>query len=175
MHAYKYALALTAAGALGLGGFLSTPALSGTAESKNEAEHLAKLSAADFEIFMHRDWKRFKESHSEDVLVHWPDGHTTRGLASHTDDIKRLVEYAPDIRVLKHDVEFAKAEWTAVVGVLQGTFTAPMQLPGGGQIAPTGRQFTITMCTLGRWKGGVMVEEYVFWDNATLLKQMGIS
>jgi hypothetical protein len=30
------------------------------------------------------------------------------------------------------------------------------------------------MCTVGYWKDGVMVEEWLFWDNATYMKQIGI-
>jgi hypothetical protein len=31
------------------------------------------------------------------------------------------------------------------------------------------------MATLGHWnKQGVMEEEYLFWDNATLMKQIGV-
>jgi len=31
------------------------------------------------------------------------------------------------------------------------------------------------MATLGHWnKQGVMGEEYLFWDNATLMKQIGV-
>jgi hypothetical protein len=30
------------------------------------------------------------------------------------------------------------------------------------------------MCTVGHWKDGVMTEEWLFWDNATYMKQIGI-
>jgi hypothetical protein len=30
------------------------------------------------------------------------------------------------------------------------------------------------MCTVGHWKNGVMDEEYLFWDNLTYLKQIGV-
>jgi hypothetical protein len=30
------------------------------------------------------------------------------------------------------------------------------------------------MCTVGRWKNGVMVEEFLFWDNQTYMKQIGL-
>jgi hypothetical protein len=30
------------------------------------------------------------------------------------------------------------------------------------------------MCTVGHWKNGVMDEEYLFWDNLTYLRQIGI-
>jgi len=38
----------------------------------------------------------------------------------------------------------------------------------------TGKNFSITMCTVGHWKDGVMIEEWLFWDNATYMKQIGI-
>ena len=31
------------------------------------------------------------------------------------------------------------------------------------------------MCTVGHWKDGVMIEEWLFWDNATYMKQIGIT
>jgi hypothetical protein len=31
------------------------------------------------------------------------------------------------------------------------------------------------MCTVGHWnKDGVMDEEYLFWDNLTYMKQLGV-
>jgi hypothetical protein len=44
----------------------------------------------------------------------------------------------------------------------------------GKSIPPTGKAFKINMCTVGHWKGGVMVEEYLFWDNQTYMKQLGL-
>ena len=41
-------------------------------------------------------------------------------------------------------------------------------------IPPTGSAFKVNMCTVGHWKNGVMDEEYLFWDNATLMKQIGV-
>jgi hypothetical protein len=31
------------------------------------------------------------------------------------------------------------------------------------------------MCTVGHWKDGVMVEEWLYWDNATYMKQIGVT
>ncbi len=31
------------------------------------------------------------------------------------------------------------------------------------------------MCTVGHWNGDVMDEEYLFWDNATYAKQLGLA
>jgi hypothetical protein len=62
-----------------------------------------------------------------------------------------------------------------VIGEMEGTFTQPMPTPDGKAIPPTGKAFKLTMCTVGHWKGGVMDEEYLFWDNATFMKQIGLA
>jgi hypothetical protein len=31
------------------------------------------------------------------------------------------------------------------------------------------------MATVGHWKDGVMDEEYLFWDNQTYMKQIGLA
>jgi len=48
--------------------------------------------------------------------VHWPDGHTTKGLEKHIEDLKVMFTFAPDNRIREHPVRFgtADAEWTAV-------------------------------------------------------------
>jgi len=33
----------------------------------------------------------------------------------------------------------------------------------------------VRMATLGHWKDGVMDEEYLFWDNQTFMKQIGLA
>ena len=50
-----------------------------------------------------------------------------------------------------------------------------MPVPNGKPIPPTGKAFKITMATVGRWNTqGTMDEEYLFWDNATYMKQIGV-
>jgi hypothetical protein len=70
--------------------------------------------------------------------------------------------------------EIGSGEWTSVIGVMAGTFTKPMPIGDGKFIQPTGKKFSINMCTVGHWKDGVMIEEWLFWDSATYMKQMGI-
>ena len=50
-----------------------------------------------------------------------------------------------------------------------------MQLPDGNAIPPTNKKFSLTMATLGHWTAeGLMDEEYLFWDNAAFMKQIGL-
>lgn len=45
----------------------------------------------------------------------------------------------------------------------------------GKTVAPMGKHFILQMSTLGHWtKAGVMDEEYLFWDNAAFMKQIGV-
>ena len=138
--------------------------------------HLKTFDTLDFDVFSNKKWDRLKESHSKDIAVHWPDGHVTHGLDRHIADLKAMFVYAPDTRIKQHPVRIVSGsgEWTSVIGVMQGTFTKPMPGPGGKMIPPTGKAFTLPMDTVGHWKNGVMDEEYLFWDNATYMTQLGV-
>lgn len=137
--------------------------------------HLKTFDTLDFDVFTNQKWDRLKESHSEDVTVYWPDGHATHGIDKHIDDLKYMFTYAPDTRIQVHPVKVAQAEWTAVVGVMEGTFTQPMTLPDGKVIQPTGKAFKINMSTVSHWnKQGQMDSEYLFWDNQTYMTQLGL-
>lgn len=139
------------------------------------ASHIATFDELDFDVFTHQKWDRLKESHATNIVVHWPDGHVTHGIAQHIKDLKAMFVYAPDTRVSAHPVKFGQGPWTSVIGVLEGTFTRPMPIGNGKFIQPTGRAFKLEMVTVGHWKGATMDEEYLFWDNAEFMKQLGIA
>jgi hypothetical protein len=140
------------------------------------AKNLVKFDTLDYTIFTNQEWVRFHESHSKDIKVNWPDGHFTVGLDRHIEDLKALFVYAPDTRIKQHPIRFANStgEWTAVTGVMEGTFTKPMPIGGGKFIKPTGKSFKLPMCTIGHWKDGIMFEESLFWDNQTYMNQLGL-
>jgi hypothetical protein len=139
------------------------------------AQHLATFDDLDFNAFTKQDWPAFAKSHSKDIVVHWPDGHSTTGLAQHIEDLKAMFVYAPDTRILEHPVKFGSGDWTSVIGVMEGTFSKPMPIPNGKPIPPTGKAFKLSMSTIGRWNAqGTMDEEFLFWDNATYMKQIGL-
>lgn len=139
-------------------------------------EHLAKFDDMDYNVFSNQDWVRLHESHAENVMVHWPDGRETHDLKTHADDLRAMFVYAPDTRIKEHPVKIANSDWTSVIGIMEGTFTQPMPMPmpDSKSIAPTGKSFKIMMCTVGHWKDGLMIEEYLFWDNQTYMKQLGV-
>lgn len=139
------------------------------------AKNLETFDELDFVVFTNEEWSRLHESHSEDILVHWPDGSTTKGIERHIDDLKKLFVYAPDTRIKEHPIKIGSGNLTAVMGVMEGTFTKPMPIGDGKFIDPSNKAFKINMVTIGLWnKDGMMYEEYLFWDNLTYMKQLGL-
>lgn len=102
--------------------------------------HLATFDTLDFEIYTHQKWDRLKESHTEDILVYYPDGHTTKGLGPHIEALKPMFVFAPDTRIEVHPVRIASGEWTSVIGVLEGTFTQPMPTSDGKNHSADGQK-----------------------------------
>jgi len=145
-----------------------------TAGNDSIAKYLVKFDTLDFTIFSNQQWVRLHESHSKDIKVYWPDGHFTTGIEKHIADLKMMFVYAPDTKIKEHPIRFGSANFTAVTGVMEGTFTKPMPLGNGKFIQPTGKSFKLPMCTIGIWKDGVMVEEHLFWDNQTYMNQLGL-
>ncbi len=142
-------------------------------EERLEMQHLETFDELDFDVFTNQKWDRLKESHSEDITVHWPDGRITEGIEPHIEDLKAMFVYAPDTRIEQHPIKIASENWTSVIGIIEGTFTEPMPLPDGTVIEPTGMPFKLTMVTVGHWnKDGVMDEEYLFWDNLAFMTQI---
>jgi hypothetical protein len=152
----------------------TTPAPAHERQAPAVEKHLEVFDTLDFEVFSHQQWDRLAESHAADIVVTWPDGHETKGLERHTDDLKAMFVWAPDITIKTHPIRFGSGSWTTATGVMTGTFTKPMPLPGGKSIAPTGKRFAIGMATIGHWQDGRMDHEWLFWDNQDFMKQIGL-
>jgi hypothetical protein len=144
-------------------------------EKKLVDTHIATFDDLDYNVFTGQKWAEFHQSHSQDVLVHWPDSHTTKGIEKHIEDLKGMFVWAPDTRIKIHTVKIGQREWTAVIGIMEGTFTKPMPAADGKTIQPTNKPYKINMATIGHWnKDGVMDEEYLFWDNQEFMKEIGL-
>jgi len=145
-----------------------------TAGNAEIAKNLQTFDTLDFTVFSNQQWVRLHESHAKDIKVNWPDGHFTMGIDRHIADLKNMFVYAPDTRIKIHPIRFGSGNMTCVTGVMKGTFTLPMPIGDGKFIQPTGKTFSLPMCTVGIWKDGVMIEEYLFWDNQTYMNQLGL-
>jgi predicted ester cyclase len=157
---------------------VENPKFPPTAHEKQAPEvekNLKTFDTLDFDVFSNQKWDRLGESHAQDIVVTWPDGHETKGIEKHIDDLKAMFVYAPDTTIKVHPIRFGSGSWTTATGVMTGTFTNPMPLSDGTSIPPTGKRFAITMVTIGHWKDGTMDHEWLFWDNQEFMKQLGLA
>jgi hypothetical protein len=170
------AVGVIASGCAATGTTQTTAAtLQNEGEAKAVQDHIATFDDLDFNVFTGQKWTDLHKSHSQDVLVHWPDGHTTKGIDKHIEDLKAMFVWAPDTRIQQHPVKLGQKDWTAVIGVMEGTFTQPMPIGEGKTVAPTGKPYKIQMATIGHWRpDGIMDEEYLFWDNQEFMKEIGL-
>jgi len=137
---------------------------------------LARFDSLDFDFYSNQDWKNFSISHDKNIKVHYPDGSMTVGLEpDHIDMLTPMFVFAPDTKIKEHPVRFGSGDWTAVIGEMEGTFSQPMPIGDGKFIQPTGKSFKLSMATIGHWKDGKMIEEYLFWDNLSFMKQIGLA
>lgn len=144
--------------------------------AKAIAANLAKFDTLDFDVFSNQKWDRLKESHAADIIVSWPDGHDTHGIDRHIADLKAMFVALPDLKIVEHPIRIANGHWTAVTGRMVGTFTKPMPMGDGKAFPPTGKKLDLTMATIGHWTdAGVMDHEWLFWDNQTYMKQLGLA
>lgn len=136
---------------------------------------LQRFDTLDYEFYSNQKWDQLAVSHDDNIKVYYPDGNTTEGLfPKHIDMLKPMFMFAPDTKIKKHPVRFGSGDWTAVIGEMEGTFSQPMPIGNGKTIPPTGKKFKLAMATIGHWKGGKMIEEYLFWDNQAFMNQIGL-
>lgn len=148
-------------------------AAASSGHSEEQKQNLANFDDLDFRVYSGQKWDEFNKSHAEDILVHYPDGSTTTGIADHLVKLKPQFAFAPDTKISEHPIKLADGKYTAVQGIMTGTFTKPMDLGGGKTLQPTGKKFVLPMMTVGRWENGLMKEEWLFWDNASFMTQIG--
>lgn len=135
---------------------------------------LRTFDTLDFDVFTNQKWDRLGESHAQDIVVTWPDGHETNGIARHIEDLKGMFVYAPDTKITAHPIKICSGDYTSVTGVMTSTFSRPMPTPDGKTIAPTGKTAHLTMATIAHWKGTTMDHEWLFWDNHEFMRQLGL-
>jgi len=136
--------------------------------------NLHAFDELDFDVFSNQKWDRLAESHSKDVVVTWPDGHETKGIDRHIEDLKAMFVFAPDTNIKEHPIRFGSGTWTSVTGVMTGTFTQPMPIGDGKTIPPNGKRFAIGMATIAHWNGKTIDHEWLFWDNQDFMNQLGL-
>lgn len=138
---------------------------------------IAKFDTLDFDFYSNQKWDKFTHNHAGNIKVYYPDGSITTGLyPQHIDQLTPMFVFAPDTKIKTHPVKFGSGDYTCVIGEMEGTFSKPMPTGNGKTIPPTGKKFKLSMATIGHWGAdGKMIEEYLFWDNQSFMKQIGLA
>src|SRR6202035_667313 len=95
----------------------STPPPTHQKQAPAVEKSLEIFDTLDFDVFSNQKWDRLSESHAQDIIVTWPDGHDTKGLPQHIKDLSAMFVYAPDIKIKVHPIRFGSGDWTAVSGM----------------------------------------------------------
>ena len=160
-------------GAIGVVAFLVGLAIGitpGLIENATVEANIARFDDLDFEGYNKQNWELFNSFHSPDIVVTMPDGSQTTGIDVHDIIVKSTFDWAPDMAVTSHPLSIGSGDWTASIGILEGTFTEPLVLPDGTVIEPTGKHFKVPVATFAHWKDGRMLEERGFLDTAAMLR-----
>jgi ketosteroid isomerase-like protein len=70
----------------------------------------------------------------------------------------------------RKDITVPTLRTLAAAGIVAATLGV-----AGAIVETTGKAFKFPMATVAIWKRGKIVEEHLFWDNLTFLKQVGLA
>jgi predicted ester cyclase len=118
------------------------------------------------------DLGRWAESLAGDFVAEYP------GAAGLNREQARMFNQAflnafPDLRFEIHRV-IADGDTIAIHWSGSGTHTAPLATMSGQVIPPTGRHGVVTGVFIVQVKAGTIVAEYSYWDQMSLLTQLGL-
>ena len=124
-----------------------------------------------------QDLETFSKRHKTDTVVRWPGQPPTEGIKAHEQEALDFFKTFPDQHLdnRPYKVLIASGDWTCSVAHFTGTMTGPMKGPDGKEIPPTGKSFDVDFGTVARWDNEQIVEENLFYDLVTFMKQVGLS
>jgi SnoaL-like polyketide cyclase len=144
----------------------------------SRAAHILALMSKGDDAFNARDVAAMKRTHHPDMTAHLTGSEKpVCGEPAHAAAMREMLSIFPDTRVHNdpYTVQFGSDNWSAVICRATGTFTGEMTLPDGTKVAPTGKSYDVNLCTIAKWDGDLLREEYVFWDSALQANQLGLS
>jgi ketosteroid isomerase-like protein len=123
-----------------------------------------------------QDLDTFAQRHKPDVVVTWPGKPPTHGVDDHRTESIEFFKTFPDQHLdnQPYRVFFASGDWTCSIARFTGTMKGPIMGPDGKEIPPTGKSFEVDFCTVARWDNGQIVEENLFYDLVTFMRQIGL-
>lgn len=155
---------------------IASTADKGSSSTTVEARNKELMQTLD-DSWNSQDLGVFSKRHKDNVVVRWPGQPPTNGLHDHELEAVRFFKTFPDQHLdnRPYKVLIASGDWTCSIAHFTGTMKGPMTGADGKEIAPTGKSFDVDFCTVARWNDGQIVEENLFYDLVTFMKQIGLS
>jgi ketosteroid isomerase-like protein len=146
------------------------------AEARSAEAHTMELMQTLDDAWNAQDMDTFSARHKNDVVVRWPGKEPTHGVANHRQEALEFFKTFPDQKVHNRPYKtlFASGDWTCSIARFTGTMKGPMKGADGKDIPPTNKPFDVDFCTVARWDEGQIVEENLFYDLVTFMKQIGL-
>jgi ketosteroid isomerase-like protein len=133
-------------------------------------EVMDRLTAAATET---KDFRAVAECYAHDAVAMTPDQGEIRGGEAIANYLRQFSEAFPDIHyepVDKHEAGNVAID----EGYIIGTHTAPLPMPSGESIPPTGRQIRVRDCDVATVEGGLVTSHNFYFDQMEFLGQLGL-
>jgi steroid delta-isomerase-like uncharacterized protein len=136
------------------------------------AQENARIARAHFEAFNNRDFDREVDTLAPDT--EWTNvatGETRRGIEGYRQFMQGWATAFPDGRT--EVTRVCAGENTVVLEFAgRGTHNGPLATPAG-EIPPSGRRLEVPFCEVFEFRGGRLAAVRLYFDSATLLRQIG--
>lgn len=121
-----------------------------------------------------RDWETYGSVFAEDLKMVTPmlPG-VSLGREARIQLVQGIYDPFPD-GVVKIQRSFGRGNWACVEVLFTGTHTEPMAGPGGTEIPPTGKSIELPYCMVMKFKDGLVSELYEYYDQMSLMQQLGL-
>ena len=145
--------------------FLLIP--SHAAGGKLEDQNKAAARAALFDYLNHRDFKRFEEIHNKDFVKHYNNS-PAENLSEEMRDAKGQYDSSSDLMFTENWM-IAEGDKVAVCFTARGTHDGAFQ-----GVPATGKRYELSSMTVWRFVDGKIAEEWVFFNELDLYRQLGL-
>ena len=120
-----------------------------------------------------QDFEAAAACYAESAVGVTPDQGELRGREAIVGYLKQQTEVFPDTGyepVQKHESGNVAID----EGYLTGTHTAPMPLPSGEVVPPTGKRIRVRACDVATIEGGLITSHHFYFDQMEFLEQLGL-
>ena len=135
--------------------------------ASDQEKNKAVARAALFDYLNHRDFKRFEEIHTKDFVKH-NNNSLTENLSEEMRDARGQFDTSSDLTFTENWM-IAEGDKVAVCSTAKGTHDGAFQ-----GVPATGKRYELSSMTVWRFVDGKIAEEWVFFDELDLYRQLGL-